>query len=282
MKFNRISVFSTLLVCLFSVSGFAQKMKVEDVISKHLDSIGTAEKRAEIKSILAVGDVSVSFVTQKSQPVLGRIVLASASEKTFFGMNLSSNTYPSEKFSFDGKKSKVAIVKTGTRSVLGNFVTSNNLLLEESLLGGTLSTSWSFLHLSNKRANLSYEGTKKINGKETYALGYSVKSGGDIDITLYFDKATFRHVRSEYKRISSAGISSNPNQSSQFSETRLKVTEDFSEFKETNGITLPQIYKINYSISGQRGTTEVEWISLINEIAFNQNLTDEMFDAEAN
>ena len=282
MKFIKFAVFSILLVYLFSISGFAQKMKSEDVIAKHLDSIATAEKRAELKTLLAIGDVTVKFITQKNQSTKGRIVLASAGEKYFFGMNLSAIDYPSEKFSFDGKKSSIAFVRVGSRSIFGNFVASNDLLLKESLLGGALSTSWSLLNFSGKKAKLSYGGTKKIDGKEVYAIGYTVKSGGDIDINLYFDKTNFHHVRSEYKRISSAGIGTDPNQSSKFIETRLKVTEDFADFKEENGITLPHTYRIMYSISGQRGTTEIEWNSTINEFAFNQNLADSTFDAEAN
>ncbi|MGI8545460.1 MAG: hypothetical protein ACR2MD_18545 [Aridibacter sp.] len=257
-------------------------MKAEDVVAKHLDSIASAEKRAAIKSTIAVGEVSVNFVTQKSPPIPGRIVLASANDKLFYGMNLNSDTYPSEKFSFDGSKSKVAIVRGGTRTILGNFVSTNDLLLEESLLGGTLSTSWAILHLSDKKAKLSYNGTKKIDGKEAYAIGYSIKGGGDINVTLYFDKETFRHLRSEYRRISSAGIGTDPSQSSRFNETRMNLTEDFSDFKEENGITLPHTYRLNYSVSGQRGTTEIEWTSKLNEFAFNQNLSDSTFDAEAN
>lgn len=282
MKVLRFAVFSTLFVCLFSVNNFAQKMKAEDVVAKHLDSIATAEKRAEIKSMIAVGEVTVNYITQKNQSAQGRIVLASSGDKNFVGMNLNAADYPLEKFSFDGKKAKVAYVRVGFRSILGNFIASNDLLLEESLLGGTLSSSWSLLNLSDKKAKLSHSGTKKIDGKEVYAIDYSVKNGGGIDITLYFDKTTFHHVRSEYKRIASAGMGTDPNQSSKFIETRLKVTEDFSDFKEENGITLPHTYSINYSVSGQRGTTEIEWKSNINEFAFNQNMTDSMFDAEAN
>lgn len=282
MKVLKFTIFSTLLVCLLTVGGIAQKMKAEDVIAKHLDSIATAEKRAETKSMIAVGEVTVNFVTQKNQSAQGRIVLASADKKFFYGMNLNAADYPSEKFSFDGKKAKAAFVRAGTRSILGNFVATNDLLLEESLLGGTLSTSWSILHLADQKAKLSYDGTKKIDGKEVYAIGYSVKGGGDVNVTLYFDKATFHHVRSEYRRVSSAGIGTDPSQSSRLSETRIKVTEDFSNFKEENGITLPHTYILNYSVSGQRGTTEIEWKSVMSEFAFNQTLTDSTFDAEAN
>src|SRR4029078_7883379 len=103
-----------------------------------------------------------------------------------------------------------------------------------------------------------------------YALGYSPKGGGDITVTMYFDKDTFRHVRTEYKRTSSAAIGLRPEQSSGFSESRLKVTEDFTDFKAEKGLMLPHTYKLVYSISGQNGTTEIEWNFKLNEFAFNQ------------
>ena len=280
MKKFQILAVSTLFLLVLSVSAFAQKLKPEEILAKHLDSIGTSEVRSANKNRIMVGDADIKFVTQKSIPVIGRIVLASAKEKSFFGIVSNSISYPSEKFSFDGKKTKVAFVKDGNRSVLGNFLLSNNILLEESLFGGTLSTAWALLDMGNKKAKLTSEGTKKINGKEVYALGYAAKS--DVDITLYFDKETFRHVRTEYKRTSSATIGTSPNQSSRFNETRFKVTEDFSNFKAETGLTLPHNYSINYSIIGQNGTTEIQWDFSLNEFAFNQNLDAGTFNAEAN
>lgn len=280
MKNFQLLAFFTLFFVAMSVSAFSQKMKPEDILAKHLDSIATSEVRAANKNQIIVGDADIKFITQKDIPVIGRLVLASDKEKNFWGLITNSNNYPSEKFSFDGKKAKVGFVKDGRRSVLGNFVVSNNILLEESLLCGTLSTSWALLDMGNKKAKLTSEGTKKINGKEVYALGYSAKS--DFDITLYFDKETFRHVRTEYKRISSAGIGVNPTQSSRFNETRLKITEDFSDFKAEKGLTLPHNYRINYSTVGQNSTTEIQWSFIFNEFAFNQNLAVGTFDADAN
>ncbi|MEO8072958.1 MAG: hypothetical protein ABI686_06895, partial [Acidobacteriota bacterium] len=85
----------------------------------------------------------------------------------------------------------------------------------------------------------------------------------------------------EYKRTSSAGIGTTPDQSSRFSESRFKLTEDFSDFKTENGLTLPHNYRLNYSITGQNGTTEIQWSFIFNEFAFNQKLADGTFDAEA-
>lgn len=280
MKNFRLSALFLLLV-LVAVPAFAQKLKPEDVLAKHLESIGTAETRTALKSLITVGDVAAKFLSQKNQVVQGRIVLASSGEKNFFGMNLNSTVYSGEKFSYDGKKVKVGAIQAGARSILGNFIKSNDLILEESLLAGTLSTSWALHDTIGKKAKLSFDGTKKIDGKEVYVLGYSPKGGGDIDIQLYFDKETFRHIRTEYKRISSAAMGRTIDESARQSESRLKVVEEFSDFKTEKGLTLPHNYRIFYSITGQNGTTEVEWTFSLTEFAFNQTLDPKTFDAEA-
>lgn len=281
MKIFKLSALSVLFLSLLSAPVFSQKMKAEDVLAKHLDSIGTAESRSTNISRIMVGDADVKYVSQKNLTAQGRIVLASVGEKLFWGLKLNAADYPSERFSYDGSKVKVGFARAGVRTILSNFIFSNDIMLEESLFGGTLFSSWALLDMPNKKAKLSYSGTKKVDGKEAYALDYLTKSGG-IDITLYFDKETFRHIRTEYKRISSAGIGIRPEQSSGYSETRLKVTEKFSDFREEKNLTLPHSYQITYLTTGQNGTTEIEWNFNLKEFAFNQNLDDSTFDAEAN
>lgn len=281
MKNFKLLTLLGLFLLTLSASAFAQKMKAEDILAKHLNSIGTAETRALLKSLITVGDADVKFISPKQQPIQGRVVLASASEKNFLGMKLNTVNYPQEKFSYDGKKAKVGFVRSGFRSILGNFILSNGIILEEGLLGGTLSTSWALLNMTNKKVRLSFDGTKKIDGKEAYSLGYLLKSG-DLNITMYFDKETFRHIRTEYKRTASASIGRTIDESARQNESRIKVVEDFSEFKEDKGLTLPRKYRLSYSITGQNGTTEIEWNFNLTEFAFNQNLDPMTFDAEAN
>ena len=279
MKIPKLPILFITLI--FAASTFAQKMKAEDVLAKHLESIAMAEARAAVKSQVLIGEVTIKFISQKNLTAQGRIVMASAAEKNFPGMSLNASDYPSEKFSYDGKKTKIGFVRNGVRSVLGNFVASNDVIIKESLFGGTLSTSWVLHDLASKKAKLSFDGTKKINGKEVYVLGYSPKSTSDVDIKLFFDKETFRHVRTEYKRTSSAGIGVRPEQSSGFSESRLTVTEDFSDFKTEKNLTLPHTYRLFYSVTGQNGTSEIEWLFNLTEFSFNQSLAPNTFDIEA-
>lgn len=270
-----VGFLAVLVLCASSSS--AQKLKAEEIVAKHVESLGAAEARSAIKNRVIVGRVLVKFITHKNQAD-GRVVLASTGAKNYLGMNLNAGDYTAEKFVFDGKKSNVGYAFNAQRSVLGSFVQSNNWIVEESLLAGALANSWALA--SAGKGKLSSDGLKKIDGSEVYVLGYSKKGGGDLDVKLYFDKETFRHVRTEYKRMSSAGIGRTPEQSSGFSETRHRIVEDFSNFKEENGLVLPHNYKLLYSVSGQNGTTEIEWNFDLTDFAVNQNLDENTFSTQ--
>jgi outer membrane lipoprotein-sorting protein len=271
MKFFR---FPAVLILLFlALPAFAQKLKPEEIIAKHLDSIGTAEARAAATSRMIIGDVLITFVTQKNQTTQGRVVMASEGKKSLVGMTLNANDYTNEKFSSDGSKAKVGYAYLSRYSPLGDFVQSNNAILSQGIFGGALSTAWTALRTD---AKFSGGGKKKIDGNEAYVLSYSTKGGGDI--TLFFDAATFRHIRTEYKTMQSAGIGLRPEQSSGYDETRIKLVEDFSDFRDEKGLMLPHTYKLNYSVSGQKGTTEIQWALILSSFTANPKLDANTFD----
>jgi hypothetical protein len=279
-SFNRTALAGLVgLVAAFSVT--AQKIGSAEVIAGHIASLGPAEVRASEKNRIAVGDATVKFVTGSTATALGRIVVAGESGKVFLGMNFGSNDYPREAFAYDGKSVAAAAVRDGIRSVLGNFILSNDRVVKESLIGGALFNSWGPANLETNRAKIGFDGKKKIGGRDLYVLSYSPKGGADIKIKLFFETDTFRHVRSEYTRIFSAGIGKTPDESSRFIETRLKLTEDFSDFRDESGRILPHQHTMSYSVSGQKGTTEIEWKFVYTEFAFDQNLAPETFDANA-
>jgi outer membrane lipoprotein-sorting protein len=275
-KMKRVLILVTaVLIGAAVVNG--QKLKAEEIVEKHLASMAAPEKRASIQSMIASGEVRVEFITQKTQPAVGRIVFASEGSKRFFGMQLNSADYPQEKFVFDGSKTDVALIRAGNRSILGNFVQSNSSLVSQGFMTGTLMTGWVMSNAVERGAKLSASGTKKIDGKEAYVLSITPKGGSDLDITMYFDQATFRHLRTEYKRTASAAMGATIDQSARNIETRIKLTEDFSDHQEFEGVMLPRKYRLHYSISGQNGTTEISWESVFTEFAFNQKLDPSSF-----
>lgn len=280
MKIFKLPALFVLSVFLSATIVSAQKLTAEEILAKHLESIGTKEARAAVKTQIAVGEGEYRIVSKKNIVVPGRGMFASSGGKNYFGMNFQAADYQLDQFSYDGDKARASFVRAGQRSLLGNFVLSNDAVIRESLLGGTLATSWALLDMTAKKAKLSYDGTKKIDGRETYVLEYSPKSS-DLAIRLYFEKDTFRHVRTEYKRTFSAGIGRTANDSAKFDESRLTVTEDFGDYKKEKDLTLPHSYRLNYTTIGQNGTSEVEWAFNFTEFAFNQKLEDKTFDAEA-
>ncbi|HKP70745.1 MAG TPA: hypothetical protein VJV05_15765 [Pyrinomonadaceae bacterium] len=270
------------LTVLFLVASFAsaQKLKPEEIIAKHLEAIGTAEARAAVKSQTIVGDAKVVFVSQKNMAAQGRVVMASAGPKNFFGLQLNAVDYPGEKFSFNGTKTAISALMNGKRSVFGDFVDANELGVRESLFAGVLASSWAMNDIASKKVKLG-SGSKKIDGKEYYTVDYNPKSGSDFDITLYFEKDTFRHARTEYKRTKSGGIGNNPNQSSQITQNVLKVVETYSDFRDEKGLMMPHVYKLNYSETGQGGSVEIEWEYALNDFQYNQPLDEKTFDINA-
>jgi len=258
-----------------SVSG--QKLKAEEIIAKHLSSIASPEKLSSIKSLIAVGEVKVDFITQKNQPASGRIVLTSQGGRSFLGMQLNATDYPRAMVIFDGSKTDVSMLGGRRRSLLGNFIQSNSSIVSQGLMGGTLMTSWNLLAAAERGAKISTSGTRKVNGKEAYVLTITPKGGSDLEITVFFDQKNFQHLRTEYKRTSSAAMGRTIDESARNIETRIKLTEDFSDHADYQGIVLPRKYKLHYSISGQNGTTEIAWNCDLTEFALNQALDPATF-----
>jgi hypothetical protein len=273
---------TVILTVLFLTASLvsAQKLKPEEIVAKHLDSLGTAEARAAVKSQMAIGDAKVTFVSQKNMSAQGRVVMASSGPKNFFGLQLNAMDYPGEKFSYNGTKTNISALMNGKRSVFGDFVDANEMAVRESLIGGALVSSWAMNDIASKKVKMG-SGTKKLDGKEYYTVNYNPKGGTDFDITLFFEKDTFRHARTEYKRTRSGGIGTNPNQSTQITQNVLKVTETYSDFRDEKGLMLPHVYKLNYSETGQGGSVEIEWEYNLNEFAFNQPMDDKTFDIYA-
>lgn len=278
----------TFLFILFSVIPItAQKITAEDVIAKHLDSIGTKEKREAIKNQFVLADV---LLTAKSSTTsgTGKGVILSEGGKNLWAMNFNLNEYPQDRYVFDGKETKVGYTNPGVRSVLGGFILSYKELLREGLMGGTLTSSWVLLNLDGKKGKVSFDGTKKIDGQETYVLSFTPRGGSDLNIKMFFDTKKFRHLRSEYNRTVSAGQALSINSSARQTSSYYKLVEDFSDFQNINGITIPKVYKISYSYinnslvkSATNQNQEFEWTFTVTNFSINQDIDQNSFMIDA-
>jgi hypothetical protein len=272
----------------------ATDLKPEQVLQRHLQSIGTPEARAAVKSRVMEATAAYRILVGGSGEIVGKSVMASEDHKFQLLLKINALQYHGEKFIRDGDKTFVAgTYDDGTRSEFGQFLRSEDFALREGLLGGVLSTGWPLLDLGSRKAKLHYDGLKKVEGSELHAVSYQPKGGSDLDITLYFEPETFRHVMTVYKASVHAGIGT-PNSEAGMSapdigagpevasarqqQTRYRIEERFSEFKTVDGLVLPSHYDLRFQEELQNGFTKlVEWDVTTTRVLSNVTLDPRNF-----
>ena len=258
------------------------KMTADEVVAKHLESIGPAAARTGVQTLVVAGTSRATWKSRNTSGAIdGQLVIASKDDKSVLGMSFPAPNYPGEKVGYDGKKFTVGYIKPGVRSVLGTFLLNNGEIVKEGLLGGTLSSAWALANLSERKAKLEYAGTAKVNDRPAHKLRYSPNKGSDLQITMFFDAANFRHVRTQYDRVtgsrlSAGGIDAQAGQRS----GRMRLVEDFSEFKQEGKLNLPHRYKLVLEIENQTNLSIDAWEMTLSQFAFNEDLEDSGFDVE--
>lgn len=285
VAFLILFVFST--VAGAGASNPPQKMKLEEVVARHLASIGKPEDLAAAKTRIMTGQDNARLkISGTIREVSGPAQFASDGEKVLFAMLFNSSNYPYEKVAYDGQKLTVAGLPTGGRPPLANFLMSQEVVVKHGLFGGVLSSAWPLINLDPEKAKLSYAGTDKINGRAVYELKY-VPRKGELKISLFFDAETFHHVRSEYQYTISARMGARPSSSvtgpatNTGSQTlnRYKLTEDFSDFQTTGPLILPRMYKIQLVLEAQAQT--LDYTIEFSQIVFDQSIGPDKFNVSA-
>ena len=259
-----------------------EKITAEDLLQRHLDSIGTAAVRGAAKSRVIEGTTAYRVLVGGSGEIDGKAVLVSDGRKLQMLLKINAPQYTGERFICDGDKTSVAgTYADKTRSEFGEFLRAEDMPLREGLLGGVLSTGWSLLELNARKGKLKYLGLKKLDGTDFQAVAYQPKKTSDMDITLYFDAETFRHVRTVYTASVHAGLGKAGNvdptaipsergtmplstgddvSSARQQQTRYRIEERFSDFKTVDGLSLPGRYDLRFQEELQNGFTKtVEW-----------------------
>ncbi|HMF54791.1 MAG TPA: hypothetical protein VK619_00405, partial [Pyrinomonadaceae bacterium] len=253
-----------------------ERITVQEVIAKHLDSIGTAQARAAVKNQIILGTASANFRNGGGQ-LQGKAVLASEGKKSLINMVFGVTNYPYEAIGYDGANLTIGRVGNGG-TALGTFLYSYDVIIKEGLFGGTLSTAWPLLDMSSRNAKIEYAGTKTIDGRQLHKLTYMPKKGADIEITLYFDAQTFQHVRTEYYRTIASQQGNTVDTSARQRELHYKLTEEFADFKpESGGLTLPHTYKLHLSVEGNQRTFFYDWEIKLQEFHFNHPIDEQAF-----
>lgn len=306
LRFKKLTLpvaFIIILLLLPRMLQAASDVKLEDIISGHLDSIAKAETRAAAKSRVVEGTAQFKILTGGAGTIDGKAVLVSLERKVQLMMKFPNNDYRGETFITDGNKVQVASTTSAqTRSSFGEFIHVQDVVVREGLLGGVLSTAWPLLELKDRNPKLSYEGRKNIDGKDLYDVRYKPKKNADVEVHLYFDPESFHHVLTVYTltiqprlvqggQLSGLAVPeiggplSQPTSSdaaqSQQQQDRYRVEEKFSDFKTVDGLTLPNHYVIHFTREPQSGKTSVlDWDITATRILGNIDISPKNFEVK--
>lgn len=239
--------FGLVVAFLPALAGAAEKMKLPEVVAHHLDAVGTAEARAAARHFEGSCAMSAPASGGVAGALLGRFTFDAEAGSFALGMKFPAEGYPAESLGLRDGKPDVGFVLPGRRSAFGNFVSTHDVILREGLLGGVLNAAWPLLALEERGAKVGYDGLKKLDGRELHRLRYRAKKGQDtLDVFLYLDPDTFRHVASVYKASQAQQLGITMESSSSQPDVYLQLTETFGDFKPVKGLTLPSSWTIRY------------------------------------
>jgi len=230
----------------------------EELVSKHLASIGAAELLRGGGSLVAEGRCRFEIRRGGAGSLPGRARLSSEGQRLRLELPFDSSEYFGERVVFDGRKTEIGFIQPGRRSPLGEFLNTYDVLVKEGLLAGVLTTAWPLLDVPARKAKLKYEGLKKVEGQSLHQLAYkAAKDQGDIWVVMQFEPETFRHVRTLYGLKLRPSMAAAIDRSASQQDTRFEIEERFSDFGSADGLTLPRRWSLTFEMDGP--STDALW-----------------------
>lgn len=273
-----VSLACIAILLLFAADGLGQaKLKPEEILAKHIESIGTPESTAAAMNRKIEGTATARNVRMPTSVVSGGSFIASTGEKHAFVMAFNTGNigdYRGERIIFDGKKLAIPFVTAADRSPVGTFIHEYPEIGKGYIFGGALHASWALLD-GAKIGKFELQGKEKIDGVDTYKMKFTPKGGTSLNIRMFFDAASFRHVRTEYQRTETAGTIRVDE--GRVTENRFKLIEDFSDFAEVNGLTLPKAFKVTFRYETTQRSAEFEWLIKLIRFGFDPKALPEVF-----
>ena len=275
-------IFVLAMFCYAPLAYAGDEPTVEEILKKHAEAVGSETARKQVSNRIAIGK-SEFEVTLPNWRSAGKVVFASDDRNVMFMSSFDLAEYPFEKVGLFRGKIEIPFTSSGSRSPLGSYLLLNDNILSERLFGGLISARWRMLEPAQIIERLRFGGTKKIGERKAYLIRYNAKgnTSADSGIDLYFDVKDFRHVRTEYRQkmpekyFYRMGIFGN-----QEGENLNQLIEDFGEFRDVAGLTLPHKYTVKLLIDGRSGTKEFRWTFKFEEYRVGQNFGESFFTFE--
>jgi hypothetical protein len=244
-----------------------QKIKPEDLVAAHIQgALGSLDSAARARDVRGACRMTTTIMGAGSLD--GQFTFTSTNGTSDFTLRFNRPTYEGERFAFDGKQVDIALAqpRTGNRSALGLFLSTNHVVVREGMLGGVLNARWALFDLPARQAKLSYEGLKAFDGRDLHRLRYRARRGqGDLSILLYFEGETFRHVASVYHASRAQDLGLTIETSSQQQEQHFTLEERFGDFQSQDGLATPRTWVLRYSRTGD-STTEWKYTCSIRSV----------------
>ena len=281
----RSSAFLLAVMTLLSLGAAKDEFQAADFGKQQLNSIGSEQARGAVKSRVAQGTLTFHWLNVAGVTE-GQMQFASEGDKFVSVLKLPSVDYHGEQFVCDGKKTGVKQILPGRYSALGRFVFEHPEVLTEGLWGGTLSTAWALGHLDERHARLEDRGLKKVDGRDLHRVDYFPKKNSDLQIELYVEPETSRHVMTVYTYHAMARGGGGPTASAGQEERYYRLEERFADFKTVDGLTLPGRWTIQYSGDPSQtavgsGTTPISQFDVSDpKISHNMTLDPRNFEVK--
>jgi len=261
-------------------SAGGSSISADELVAKHLESIGPAAVRAGIKTRVVQGEAKYTVPVGGQGELLGKMGFVAQGNESRLMMKFSANNYHGENFAYDGKTVFVSFSHSQqARSPFAGFVGSQDAFLKEGLFGGALGTGWALFDTADRKPKLTSEGLKKIDGRELYQLRYLPKKSSDLEIFLYFDPENFHHVLTTYLLKLQNSVTQDVLASAKFFDERTEVRENFDDFQAVDGLTLPTKWTIHFTRELRDGSTTVSmWEMKATDIHHNVGLDASNFE----
>jgi len=254
-------------------------IKAEELVTKHVDAIGSADARAAAKTRVVQGAAVYRIVVGGGGRLEGKTGLVSEGHKVRFMVKFSQEDYRGENVVFNGDAMGVAFANSNqSRSPFASFLLAQDVIVRDGLLSGALSTAWPLLNVADGKPKLTVEGVKKVDGVSAYQVRYEPRKRGDLQILLYFDQETFRHIKTIYSTSVANNVGASITESVKLQPERTILEERFSDFKTVDGLTLPSHWNLQFTRELPNGSTTIsEWDLKEDQITNNMGLDPRNF-----
>jgi hypothetical protein len=231
------------------IAGIPEQVSEEEVVARHLASIGSDEALHNLRSRILEGRGTLDILLGGSGTAQGKVVYTSEGTKFSFLFEISSPPYRGAKIYYDGNKCLILPTYADQQySLLARLLSTHRGIIEEGLLGGTVSTAWALLRRDTNRARLKYRGLVEKDTRHLHRLEYRMrKHPGDLQVGLYFEPDTFRHVLTTYRLRVPARLGPTMETSVQQQDTHYLLEESFDQFQQSQGLSFPAIWKIRFT-----------------------------------